>query len=78
MSGSLGCVYFLRTCIALSMIQKQLTLVFHAIISQYCLKCLLISLMFDVSGCESGLVVHALEVAINLLPIGFLCIFEGQ
>ena len=27
------------------------------------------------SSCESGSVVHALEAAINLLTIGFLCIF---
>ena len=26
------------------------------------------------SSCESGLVVHALEAAINLLPVEFLCI----
>ena len=81
MPGSLGSVYFFiffRTSVALSMIQKQLTPVFLAIPSQYCLKCVVISLRLDVSNCDSGLVVHALEAAINLLPIGFLCIFGSQ
>ena len=40
---------------------------FRAIPSQYCLKCLVISLRLDVSSCEKGLVVHAREAAINLL-----------
>ena len=60
------------------MIQKQLTPVFRVMPSQFCLKCLAISLRLDVSNCESGLVVNALEAAINLLPIGFLCIFGSQ
>ena len=78
MSGSLGSVNFFRTSAALSMIQKQLTPVFLTIPSQYCLKCVVIGLRLDVSNCDSGLVVHALETAINLLPIGFLCIFGSQ
>ena len=45
------------------MIQKQLTPVFLAIPSQYCLKCVVISLGLDVSNCDSGLVVHALDAA---------------
>ena len=69
---------FVRTSAALSMIQKQLTPVFLTIPSQYCLKCMVISLRLDVSNCDSGLVVHALEAAINLLPIGFLCILGSQ
>ena len=40
--------------------------------SQYCLKCLVIGLRLDVSICESGLVVHALDAAINLF-----CAFLG-
>jgi hypothetical protein len=48
------------------MIQKQLMPVFLAIPSQYCL---VISLRLDVSNyCDRGLVVHALEAAMNLLP----------
>ena len=53
MSGSFGCINFfefLRTSIALSIIQQQLTPVFRAIPSQYCLKCLVISLRLDVSN----------------------------
>ena len=69
---------FFKTSVALLMIQKQLTPVFLAIPSQYCLKCVVISLRLDVSNCDSGLVVHALEAAINLLPIGFLCILGSQ
>ena len=74
MSGSLGCINFSSTSvyIALQMIQKQVTPVFHAIPSQYCLKCLVISLRLDVSNCGSGLAVHALEAAINLMPDEFL------
>ena len=68
---------FFRTSAALSMIQKQLTPVFLAIPSQYCLKCVVIHLRLD-GNCDSGLVIHALEAAINLLPIGFLCIFGSQ
>ena len=78
MPGSLGSVYFIRTSAALLIIQKQLMPVFLAIPSQYCLKCVVISLRLYVSNCDSGLVVHALEAAINLLPIGFLCIFGSQ
>ena len=69
---------FFRTSAALSIIQKQLMPVFLVIPSQYCLKCVVISLRLDVSNCDSGLVVHALEAAINLLPIGFLYIFGSQ
>ena len=77
--GSLGSVYFLGLLhAALSIIQKQLMPVFLVIHSQYCLKCLVISFRLDVSSWDSGLVVHALEAAINLLPIGFLCILESQ
>ena len=43
-----------------------LSLVFLAIPSQYSLKCLVISLRLDVSSWDKGLVVHALEAAINL------------
>ena len=53
------------------MIQKQLTPVFLVIPLQYCLKCVVISLRLDVSNCDSGLVVHALEAAINLLLMHF-------
>ena len=60
---------FCKTSVALSMIQKQFTPVFLAIPSQYSLKCLVISLRLDVSSWDKGLVVHALEAAINLLPI---------
>ena len=56
---------------ALSMIQKQLMPVFLVIPSQYCLNCVVICLRIDISNYDSGLVVHALEAAINLLPIGF-------
>ena len=69
---------FCKTSVALSMIQKQFTPVFLAIPSQYSLKCLVISLRLDVSSWDKGLVVHALEAAINLLPIGFLCILVSQ
>ena len=69
---------FCKTSVALSMIQKQFTPVFLAIPSQYSLKCLVISLRLDVSSWDKGLVVHALEAAINLLPIGFLCILGSQ
>ena len=60
------------------MIQKQFTSVFLAISSQYFLKYVVISLRLQVSNCDCGLVVHALEAAINLLPIGFLCSFGSQ
>ena len=69
---------FFRTSAALLMIQKQLTPVFLAIPAQYCLKCIVISLRLDVCNCDRGLMVHALEAAMNLLPIGFLCIFGSQ
>ena len=82
MSGSLGSVclflFFFRTSTtALSMIQKQFTHVFLAIPSHSCLKCEVISLRLDISNCDSSLAVYALEAALNLLPIGFLCIFES-
>ena len=57
---------FFKTSVALSMIQKQLTPVFFAIPSQYCLKCTVISLRLNVSNYDSGFVVHVLEAAINL------------
>ena len=53
LSGSFGCINFLsflRTSVALSIIQKQLAPVFRVIPSQYCLKCLVISLRLD--ACE--------------------------
>ena len=53
MSGSFGCINvfeFLRTSVALLIIQKQLTPVFRVILSQYCLKCLVISLRLDASN----------------------------
>ena len=57
---------FCRTSTALSIIQKQLTPVFLAMPSQYSLKCLVISLRLEVSSWDNGLVVHALEAAINV------------
>ena len=68
MPGSLSCLLFLVVSglppsVALSMIQKQLTPIFLAIPSQYCLKCVVISLRLDVGNFDSG------------LAIGFLCIF---
>ena len=59
-------------------IQKQLVLVLLAIPLQYSLKCLVISLRLEVSSWDNDFVVHALEVAVNLLPIGFLCILRRQ
>ena len=70
LSKCLVALKFLRASVALSIIQKQLTPEFRAIPSQYCLKCLVISLRLNVNSCESGLVVHALEAAMNLLPTG--------
>ena len=54
------------------MIQKQLTPVFLniAMPSQYSLKCCVTNLRHDASNWDRGLVVHALDGAINLLPIG--------
>ena len=39
--------------------------------SQYSLKCYVTNLRHDVSNWDRGLVVHALDDATNLLPIGF-------
>ena len=58
------------------MIQKQFAPVFLAIPSQYSLKCLVISLWLEVSSWDNGLVVHALEIAINLLPNRFFLHFK--
>ena len=66
---------FFRTSVSLSIIQKQLTPVFLVIPSQYCLKCLVINLRLEVSNCDNG---FTLEAAMNLLPIGFSCIFGSQ
>ena len=60
------------------MIQKQLTPVFLAMPPQYSLKCWVTSLRAVVSNWDKGLVVHALEAAMILLPIGFLCILGSQ
>ena len=60
------------------MIQKQLTPVFPVLPSQYSLKCCVTNFRHDVSNSDRGLVVHALDAAINLLPIGFLCILGSQ
>ena len=60
---------------ALSIIQNKLMPVFLEISVQYCL---VINLRLEVSICDNGLVVHVLEAAMNLLPIGFLCIFGSQ
>ena len=57
---------FFRTSVALSIIHKQLTPAFLVIPSQYCLKCLVINLRPEISNCDNGLVVHALEAAMNL------------
>ncbi len=45
---------------------------------QYCLKCVVISLRLDVSHCDRGLVMHALEAAMDPLPIGFFGILGRQ
>ena len=57
------------------MIQKQLTPVFIAMPS---LKCCVTSLRHNVSNWDWGLVVHVLDAALNVLPIGFLCILGSQ
>ena len=46
--------------------------VFLMIPLKYCLNCIIMSLRLDVSNCDSGLEVHALEATINLLPCAFL------
>ena len=56
------------------MIQKLFAPVFLAIPSQYSLKSLVISLRLEVSSWDNGLIVHALEATMNLLPKGF-CAF---
>ena len=52
------------------MIQAQLTPVFLAIPAQHCLKCIVINLRLDVSNCDGGLVVHALEAGMNHAFLG--------
>ena len=67
---------FLRSSAALSIIYPKQLMHAYIVSSQYCLKCLVISFRLDVSSWGSGLVVHALEAATNLLPIGVLSIFN--
>ena len=59
-------------------VQKQSTPVFLAMPSLYSLKCCVTNFRYDVSNWDRGLVVHALDAATNLLPIGFLCILSSQ
>ena len=66
------------TCCELLITQKQLTPVFLKIPSQYSLKWVNISDKQLVSSRESGLVVHLLDVVINLLSKGFLCNLGNQ
>ena len=54
---------FCKTSAAWSMIQKLFALEFLAIISQYSLRCLVISLRLEVISWDTGLVMHALEAA---------------
>ena len=66
------------TCCELLITQKQLTPIFLKMPSQYSLKWVNISDKQLVSSRESGLVVHLLDTAINLLPKGFVCNLGNQ